>query len=133
MNNSSKEWIKYLTLPIWCDSSKKYYYEFPPLQKNFFETEYVYEAFLILSTQDENTYKNYAEYQEDQEKKIRAYIKLYQDNKDKDKKIEELNEQIKELKKKLPKNSLTVEENEEKYKISKTKTYQKKYRKTTFH
>ena len=122
MNNSSKEWIKYLTLPIWCDSSKKYYYEFPPLERDFFETECVYEAFVILSGQNEETYTNYAEYQEDQEKKIRAYIKLYQDNKDKDKKIEEqikenkdkdkkieeLIEQIKELKKQNSKNSYEI-------------------------
>ena len=121
MNNSSKEWIKYLTLPIWCDSSKKYYYEFPPLKKDFFKTQYVYEAFLILLGQDENTYKNYAEYQEDQEKKIRTYIELYKDNKEKDKKIEELTEQIEELKKNNSK---------KKYK---NQRYSKKYRKNSSH
>ena len=68
MNLSSKEWIKYLTLPIWCKSTEPYYYEFPPLEKNFFLTEYVYEAFVILSNQEESTYLNYAKKQEDQEK-----------------------------------------------------------------
>ena len=68
MNLSSKEWIKYLTLPIWCKSTEPYYYEFPPLEKDFFLTEYVYEAFVILSNQEESTYLNYAKKQEDQEK-----------------------------------------------------------------
>ena len=99
MNDYSKEWIKYLTLPIWCKSTKKYYYEFPPIDKDFFKNEYVYEAFKILSKQDESDYLEYAKYQEIQEKKIKSYLILYKENKEKDEEIEKLKESKNELEK----------------------------------
>ena len=96
MNDYSKEWIKYLTLPTWCKSSKKeYYYGFPPINKDFFKNEYVYEAFKILSKQDELIYFKYAERQESQTNFIKSLIKLYNEIKRKDKEIKDKEEEIK--------------------------------------
>ena len=150
MNLSSKEWIKYLTLPIWCKSTEPYYYEFPPLEKNFFLTEYVYEAFVILSNQEESTYLNYAKKQEDQEKTIKSIIKLYKEKdekinekdaeiKDKDAMIKEKDAMIKELikenkqliKKLKVKNSSSIEKEKKNGSKGKKKKGPKKYRKTT--
>ena len=101
MNDSSKEWIKYLTLPLWCKSSKPYYYEFPPIEQKFFKTDSIYEAFLILSGQNELDYLSHAKYQESQEKKIIAFLKLFRENKEKDKKLKEKDAAIKEKDEKI--------------------------------
>ena len=113
MDISSKEWIKFLTLPIWCKSSKNYYYDFPPLKPDFFKTKSVYDAFVILSGQNESNYISYAKIQEDQNKKIEALVKLYKDNKEKDEKIkekdkliEEQRKQIEDMKKKIDEENL---------------------------
>ena len=106
MDISSKEWIKYLTLPIWCKSSKCYYYDFPPLAQNFFKTKSVYDAFVILTGQNELNYLTFAQYQEDQNKKIQAFEKLLQDNKQKDEMIKEQRKQIEEMKKLIPEDIL---------------------------
>ena len=150
MNLSSKEWIKYLTLPIWCKSTEPYYYEFPPLEKDFFLTEYVYEAFVILSNQEESTYLNYAKKQEDQEKTIKSIIKLYKEKdekinekdaeikdkdaiiKEKDAMIKELIKENKQLIKKLKvKNSSSIEKEKKNGSKGKKKKGPKKHRKTT--
>ena len=79
MNDYSKEWIKYLTLPIWCKSSdeKKYYYEFPPINKDFFKSENVYDAFKILTKQDKANYLKSAFDQESQANVIHYCRSLY--------------------------------------------------------
>lgn len=48
LNDESKEWLKYLTLPLWSKSYKRNYYALPPLQKNFFKNECVYDALVII-------------------------------------------------------------------------------------
>ena len=42
------EWIKFLTLPIWCHSFLKGYYALPPIKKNMFNCKFVYKAFKVL-------------------------------------------------------------------------------------
>lgn len=82
MNDSSKEWIKYLTLPIWCDESEDYYYIFPTLKENFFLTKYVYQAFQILIYQNDIIYYKNAQNQENKIKFVNNYIKIKKQNKE---------------------------------------------------
>lgn len=110
MDASSKEWIKFLTLPIWCKSSKNYYYDFPPLKQDFFKTKSVYDAFVILSGQNESDYLTFAKNQEDQNKKIEAYAELYKKNKEKDEKIKEKDEKIKEKDEEIKEKDKLLEE-----------------------
>lgn len=125
MNTSSKEWIKYLTLPIWCKSSTKYYYEFPPLKKLSFNTRSIYDALVILSGQDESQYLHYAKLQEDHEVKVRKFLDLYDDNQKKDKTIKEKDELIEKQKKR-------IEMLQKEIKKSKKKNGSKKHRKTKY-
>ena len=48
INENGKEWIKYLTLPLWCQSFEHGFYAFPKLDESFFENKYVYDAFCII-------------------------------------------------------------------------------------
>ena len=67
MNESSKEWIKYLTMPFWCDCIHDFYYIFPKLNKKFFITNYVYKAFKILRDLNDIQFYRNARNQEDRE------------------------------------------------------------------
>ena len=124
MNDDSKEWIKYLTLPIWCKSTTQYYYEFPPINKEFFNNKYVYEAFNILSKQEELTYFKHAENQEFQANTVNYYSKIYKENKDKDEVIKEKNKEIKKLKDEIQK--LKIKNSNSKSKDKKNKPNNKK-------
>ena len=75
MNDSSKEWIKYLTLPIWCNESEDYYYIFPTLKEEFFLTKYVYQSFKILMCQNDIIYYKNAQNYENKIKLVNNYIK----------------------------------------------------------
>lgn len=102
MNDSSKEWIKYLTLPIWCNESEDYYYIFPTLKEEFFLTKYVYQSFKILMCQNDIIYYKNAQNYENKIKLVNNYIKykkkckeLKKINNDKDKKIKDQDKKIK--------------------------------------
>ena len=117
MNDSSKEWIKYLTLPIWCNESEDYYYTFPTLKKEFFITEHVYQAFHILIYQNDITYYKDAQNQENKIKIINNYIKmkkqckdLKKSNDDKDKKIKDQDKKIEDQDKKIEDQQKQIDE-----------------------
>lgn len=140
MNLSSKEWIKYLTLPIWCKSSdeKKYYYEFPPINKDFFKSENVYDAFKILTKQDKANYLKSAFDQESQANVIHYCRSLYnkidevikeKDEviKGKDEVIKDKDEEIKNLKDEIKR--LKIRNSNSKSNDKKNKTNNKKSKK----
>ena len=103
MNDSSKEWIKYLTLPIWCDESEDYYYIFPTLKENFFLTRYVYQAFQILIYQNDIIYYKNAQNQENKIKFVNNYIKIKKYNKELKKNNDEKDKEIKDQQKLIDK------------------------------
>jgi len=132
MNDSSEEWIKYLTLPIWCKVSQDYYYAFPKLKKNFFLNQYLYQAFQILIYQDDIIYYKNAQNQESNIKLIKNYIFLKKRKKqlkkrsvNKDKKIETQQRQITYLQVKLSENISELGQ-------KKNKKSLKKYRKNKY-
>ena len=51
LKREGEEWIKYLTIPLWCDEFDNGYYYFPNLyEENFIKNEYVIKALVKLST-----------------------------------------------------------------------------------
>lgn len=58
LKREGEEWIKYLTIPIWCDEFNDGYYYFPNLyEKNFIKNEYVIMALLKLATKYDGAFK----------------------------------------------------------------------------
>ncbi len=84
IKKSGKEWIKYLTIPVWCDSYDENYYTIPDYSaNNFIYEKNVKDAFNIIHKYDRNEYEEYLE------------------SLDKDKIIEDLKAENAELKNKL--------------------------------
>lgn len=87
IKKSGKEWIKYLTIPVWCDSYDENYYTIPDYSaNNFIYEKNVKDAFNIIHKYDRNEYEEYLE------------------SINKDKIIEDLKAENAELKNKLYKN-----------------------------
>ena len=87
IKKSGKEWVKYLTIPVWCDSYDENYYTIPDYSaNNFIYEKNVKDAFNIIHKYDRNEYEEYL-------KSI-----------DKDKIIEDLKAENAKLKNKLFKN-----------------------------
>lgn len=62
LNKEGEEWIKYLAIPLWCNSSDNGNYQFPNLlEKNFFANKYVRQALLILANKNNNAFKKYGD------------------------------------------------------------------------
>ena len=97
-----KEWIKFLTLPSWCDESDTDgYYIFPPLNENFFIGNSIFNAFRILFNQDRLTYQmNLYDFKE-RERKLLDYYSLTEENKILNKENIELKKELELLKKKI--------------------------------
>ena len=38
LNKDGEEWIKYLTIPLWCDKSDKGFYQFPNISEDNFSS-----------------------------------------------------------------------------------------------
>ena len=136
INDSSKEWIKYLTLPMWCDCIGDYYYIFPILDKKFFLTKEVYKAFKILNEQNDINYYRKAREQEDRENLLRQYIQVKKEAENykeeaekKDKKIKEIekekNKKIKEIEKEKNKKIKEIEKEKNKEKQEMVKEIEK--------
>ena len=62
IKKSGKEWIKYLTIPMWCDSYDENYYTIPDYSaNNFIYEKNVKDAFNIIHKYDRNEYEEYLE------------------------------------------------------------------------
>ena len=89
INENGIEWIKLLTLPIWCSSLKEGFYILPNIdKKNFFINKNIKEAILILSNPgpfygtyiiDEREYRKQIEERELKERKYEELIKNLQE------------------------------------------------------
>ena len=87
LNKDGEEWIKYLTIPLWCDKSDKGFYQFPNISEdNFVANKYVYQALTLLSNKNIDGHEKYDEESSSFEK---------------DKKICEINDELSETKDKL--------------------------------
>ena len=128
------EWIKFLTLSIWCERIEGVYFKFPPLQSIEFKEEQLKEAFKILINQGISYEKRFVDqcYLIDD---IKNYQKLKKENEDLKKKLKikekkESDESIKEknLKepKKYPNKRKTISRSKSKSK-PKSKKKKKKY------
>ena len=50
--NKGKEWIKFLTISIWCESFSDGFYVLPPVDEKFFYNELIFKAIQILKIHD---------------------------------------------------------------------------------
>ena len=101
LNKDGEEWIKYLTIPLWCDKSDKGFYQFPNISEdNFVANKYVYQALTLLSKKNSDGYEKYDEESSSFEK---------------DKKICEINDELSETKDKLLEKDEELESLKKKY------------------
>ena len=101
LNKDGEEWIKYLTIPLWCDKSDKGYYQFPNISEdNFVANKYVYQALTLLSNKNIDGHEKYDEESSSFEK---------------DKKICEINDELSETKDKLLEKDEELESLKKKY------------------
>ena len=135
LNRSGEEWIKYLTIPLWCDSAKGYH-QFPNIvEKNFVENKYVREALLILSNKNNDAFKKYY----DEWSMYEIEKKLIEKDEiifEKDEILSEKDEEIKRLKQenaKIKEEIMKLKEKKPIFKSPKSKSskYQKKSKKTS--
>ena len=62
LNKEGEEWIKYLTIPLWCDKSDNGHYQFPNIaDDNFFVNECVYQALIRLAKKNKDEFNKYDE------------------------------------------------------------------------
>lgn len=62
LNKDGEEWIKYLTIPLWCDKSDNGCYQFPNISEdNFVANKYVYQALTLLSNKNIDGHEKYDE------------------------------------------------------------------------
>ena len=101
LNKDGEEWIKYLTIPLWCDISDKGFYQFPNISEdNFVANKYVYQALTLLSNKNIDGHEKYDEESSSFEK---------------DKKICEINDELSETKDKLLEKDEELESLKKKY------------------
>ena len=142
LKRDGEEWIKYLTIPLWCDSNKGYY-QFPNIvEKNFVENRYVLDALLILSNKNNDEFKKYYDewsmYEKDQ-KLLKQEQELCEKDEiitEKDEIISKKDEEIERLKQeneKIKKEFIELEEKKQVIKSPKSKSskYRKKSKKTS--
>ena len=107
LNKDGEEWIKYLTIPLWCDKSDNGCYQFPNISEdNFVANKYVYQALTLLSNKNSDGYEKYDEESSSFEK---------------DKKICEINDELSETKDKLLEKDGELESLKKKYNKMKEK------------
>ena len=101
LNKDGEEWIKYLTIPLWCDISDNGCYQFPNISEdNFVANKYVYQALTLLSNKNIDGHEKY-----DEESSLF----------EKDKKICEINDELSETKDKLLEKDEELESLKKKY------------------
>ena len=101
LNKDGEEWIKYLTIPLWCDKSDNGFYQFPNISEdNFVANKYVYQALTLLSNKNIDGHEKYDEESSSFEK---------------DKKICEINDELSETKDKLLEKDEELESLKKKY------------------
>ena len=77
IKRSGKEWIKYLTIPLWCEPYEKIYYPIPDVfLKGFIKEEPIKEALNKLANINHSEYMNIFEYEEKYQKEVEKNAKL---------------------------------------------------------
>ena len=142
LNRDGEEWIKYLTIPLWCNSYKGYH-QFPNIvEKNFVENRYVLDALLILSNKNNDEFKKYYDewsmYEKDQKllEKTQELCEKDEIITEKDEIISKKDEEIERLKQeneKIKKEFIELKEKKQVIKSPKSKSskYRKKSKKTS--
>ena len=99
---NGKEWIKYLTIPLWCKIEDDFHLFPNILEDNFFKNKYVRDAMLKICDKNNKNFKKYSEELNNYKKDMRI-LDLEKRNKALEKEIIELknnNKQIQPKKKK---------------------------------
>ena len=95
LSNKGKEWIKFLTMQLWCSSFEKEVYVFPNLENLYFNQPQIKHALQILNVIDP-MYGTLIEQELGEIVKIKEIKKLKQLNQEKDKSIQEKDKTLKE-------------------------------------
>ena len=113
LSNKGKEWIKFLTMQLWCSSFEKEVYVFPNLENLYFNQPQIKHALQILNVIDP-MYGTLIEQELGEIDKIKEIKKLKQLNQEKDKSIQEKDKSIQEKDKTLKeKENLIIKLSEE--------------------
>lgn len=91
LENPGKEWIKFLSIPIWCSKSQEKYYHFPPLDHLVFKDDNIKTALSILADKNWAYEKSFTN-QKYMEQIIENYSKVTEERNEA---IEEKNKAIK--------------------------------------
>lgn len=95
-----KEWLKLLTISLWCKEFEKGLYILPNLDKIKFYQDEVKDALMILSHQDP-MFRIYVQETENLKAEMKEFNRLKESEKNHIKAIKEMNEQIKDKNKKI--------------------------------
>ena len=122
LKREGEEWIKYLTIPIWCDEFNDGYYYFPNLyEKNFIKNEYVIMALLKLATKYDGAFK-YFDFESIIFDKNRKIFEQKEILLEKNKEIERLKKELKENLKLEGKKKTDMEQKNKSLKFKKKNT-----------
>ena len=103
LNKDGEEWIKYLTIPLWCDKSDKGYYQFPNISEdNFVANKYVYQALTLLSNKNIDGHEKYDEESSSFEKD-KKICEINDKLLEKDEELESLKKKYNEMKEEMTK------------------------------
>jgi len=103
LNKDGEEWIKYLTIPLWCDKSDNECYQFPNISEdNFVANKYVYQALTLLSNKNIDGYEKYDEESSSFEKD-KKICEINDKLLEKDEELESLKKKYNKMKEKMTK------------------------------
>ena len=134
LNKDGEEWIKYLTIPLWCDKSDKGFYQFPNISEdNFVANKYVYQALTLLSNKNIDGHEKYDEESSSFEKD-KKICEINDKLLEKDEELESLKKKYNKMKEKMTKlkkkyiSSKRKSSGNQKKNIKSSNTNKKKYK-----
>ena len=134
LNKDGEEWIKYLTIPLWCDISDNGFYQFPNISEdNFVANKYVYQALTLLSNKNIDGHEKYDEESSSFEKD-KKICEINDKLLEKDEELESLKKKYNKMKEKMTKlkkkyiSSKRKSSGNQKKNIKSSNTNKKKYK-----
>lgn len=122
LKETGKEWIKFLTIPIWCKSKKEKFFAFPPLERLSFNDDNVKSALKTLVDKSDNReYDSQYEARENFLKHFEEYENTKKENSNLREQIDDVNKENERLKKLLESNGIRYKNKSKGKKRSKSK------------
>lgn len=119
LGNEGKEWLKLLTIPIWCDKKDdKELFFFPNLEEMNFYQEEVKKALIILSHHDP-LYQIYVKEEENLKNELIEFNRLKENEKNLQNEIKKINEQLAKKDKQLEEKDIQIKKLKNKINILK--------------